>query len=192
MQNDLTCWLEEAGVKLLKHIGIKEKQKILDFGCGQGNYAIPAARVVGKDGVVYALDKDKRSLDKLMLKAKEIGLSNIIRLNTTKTSEIKLDNECLDAVLLYDVFHYYYYPQAEDRRQLLLEIYRVLKKNALLSFYPTHLESYMKPRLEEVEREIREANFDLESEYPNLTMIHDDNLEKGHILNYRKRIQHLK
>lgn len=188
MQKDVKYWLEEAGEKLLKNIGIKEKQKILDFGCGEGNYTIPAARVVGKDGVVYASDKDKRSLDILMLKAKDMGLSNIIRLGTTKTSEIELDNECLDAVLLYDVLHYYYYPQAEDRRQLLAEIHRVLKKSALLSFYPTHLESYMKPRLEDVEREIREANFNLESEYPNLTMIHDDNLEKGRILNYRKII----
>ena len=91
-------------------------------------------------------------------------------------------------VLLYDVLHHYYYPQAEDRRQLLVEIHRVLKKNALLSFYPTHLESHMKPRLEDVEKEIREANFNLESEYPNLTMMHDDNLEKGRIFNYRKII----
>ena len=67
MQSDVTYWLEEAGEKLLKHIGIKEKQKVLDFGCGEGNYAIPAAQVVGKDGVVYASDKVKMSLDILIL-----------------------------------------------------------------------------------------------------------------------------
>jgi len=186
MRTDVTYWLEEVGEKLLKHIGIEEKQTVLDFGCGKGNYTIPAARVVGKDGFVYASDKDKRSLDILMLKAKNMGLINIIRLSTTKAPEIDLDNECLDAVLLYDVLHHYYYPHAEERRRLLAEIHRVLRENALLSFYPTHLESYMKPQFEDIEREIREANFDLEIEYTNLTMIHDNNLEKGRIRNYRK------
>lgn len=186
MKSTVEHWLEEAGEKLLEHIGIKRKQKILDFGCGEGNYTIPAARVVGKEGLVYASDKDKRALDQLMRKAKSMGLNNIIRLDTTKWSQIELDNEYLDAVLLYDVLHYYYYPQAEDRRQLLREVYRVLKPNALLSLYPTHLQSYMEPKLEDVKREIKEANFRLDSEYSGVTMIHDDNLEKGHIINFRK------
>jgi len=185
MKSTEECWSEEAGEKLLE-IGIRKKQKVLDFGCGEGNYTIPAARVVGKEGLVYASEKDKGALDRLRHKAKSAGLKNIIILATAKGSRIQLDNECIDVVLLYDVLHYYYYPRAEDRRQLLGEIYRVLKPNALLSFYPTHLESHMEPKLEDVEREIREANFHLESEYPNLTMIHDHNLEKGRVINYRK------
>lgn len=179
-------WLEEDSEKLLKHIGIQKKHKMLDFGCGKGNYTIPAARVVGKEGLVYAADKDKKTLDKLMRRAKASGLKNITRLDAIKKAKIKLDDKCLDVVLLYDVLHYYYYPQSEDRRQLLGEVHRVLKPNGLLSFFPTHLESYMEPRLEDVKKEISEAGFHPESEYPDLTMIHDDNLEKGCIINYRK------
>ena len=186
MKSTVECWLEETGEKLIEHIGIKKKQKVLDFGCGEGNYTIPAARVVEKEGLVYASDKDKRALDQLMRKAKSMGLKNIIRLDTSKQSRIELDNECVDVVLLYDVLHYYYYPRAEDRRQLLREVYRVLKPNALLSLYPTHLQSYMEPKLEDVEREIKEANFHLESEYPEMLMIHDDNLEKSQVMNFRK------
>jgi len=142
--------------------------------------------VVEKEGLVYASDKDKRALDQLMRKAKSMGLKNIIRLDTSKQSRIELDNECVDVVLLYDVLHYYYYPRAEDRRQLLREVHRALKPNALLSLYPTHLQSFMELKLEDVEIEIKEANFYLESEYPEMLMIHDDNLEKGQIMNFRK------
>jgi len=142
-------WLEEDGEKLVKHIGIQKKHKMLDFGCGKGNYTIPAAKVVGKEGLVYATDKDKKALGKLVRRAKALGLKNIIRLEAINKAKIELDNKCLDVVLLYDVLHYYYYPQAKDRRQLLGEVHRVLKPNGLLSFFPTHLESYMEPRLEE-------------------------------------------
>ncbi len=186
MKSDVESWLEEAGEKLLEHIGIKKKQKVLDFGCGGGNYAIPAAKVVGGEGLVYAYDKDKGASGRLMRKAKSMGLENIIRLDTSKQSGIELDNECVDVVLLYDVMHYYYYPRAEDRRQLLREVYRVLKPGGLLSLYPTHLQSGMEPKLEDVQREIKEANFYLESECPEVLMIHDDNLEKGRVMNFRK------
>ena len=188
MKSNAEYWLEEAGEKLLERIGMKKKQKVLDFGCGEGNYTIPAARVVGKLGLVYAADKDKRALDQLMHRAKSMDLNNIVRLYTAKGSGIELDNECVDVVLLYDVLHYYYYPRAEERRQLLREVYRVLKPNALLSLFPTHLQSYMEPKLEDVKREIKEANFYLESEYPRMRMIHDDNLEQGQVMNFKKVI----
>jgi len=186
MKSAIENWIEEAGEKSLKDIGIKRGQKVLDFGCGSGNYTIPAARIVGEDGLVYASDKDKGSLDQLMHKAESIGLKNIIRLDTLDESGTGLDNESVDVVLLYDVLHYYYFPQAEDRRQLLREVYRVLKPSALLSLYPTHLQSYMEPKLEDVEREIQEASFYLESEYSGRLMVHDNNLEKGRVMNFRK------
>ena len=179
-------WIKEDGERSLKEIGIQKSQKVLDFGCGAGNYAIPTARIVGEEGLVYALDKDKKTLDELMRKAESMGLKNIIRLDILKESRIGLDNESVDVVLLYDVLHYYYFPRAEDRRQLLREVYRILKPNALLSLYPTHLQSYTKPKLEDVEREIREADFYPVSEYSGILTIHDNNLAKGRVMNSRK------
>ena len=178
-------WIREDGERFLKRIGIKRGQRVLDFGCGRGNYTIPAARTVGEEGLVYALDKDKNALDELMQRAELIGLKNIQRIGTSGELEIGLDNESVDVVLLCDVLHYYYFPRAEDRRKLLAEVYRISKSNALLSLCPTHLQSYMEPKLEDVEREIQEVNFYLESEYSEMLMAHN-NLEKVQVMNFRK------
>jgi len=186
MKNTVENWIEEEAEKLLKTIGIREGQKVLDFGCGSGNYTIPVARIVGKKGLVYALDQDKGALDGLMHKAELMGLKNIIRLDASPGSRIGLDNESVDVVLIFDVLHYYYFPRAEDRKRLLREVYRVLKPNAVVSLYPAHLESNMEPKLEEVRREIAEANFYLESEYSGLRMVHNDNIEEGRVMNFRK------
>lgn len=179
-------WIEESGESILKYIGIKRGQKVLDFGCGSGNYTIPAARVIGEQALVYALDEDKETLDQLMSKAKSIGLKNITRVDASGKSRIRLDNESVDVVLLYDVLHYYYFPEEEDRRQLLYEVYRVLKPNGFLSLYPTHLESHREPRLDDVKREIEESNLHEENEYTGMIMVHDDNIEEGCVINFRK------
>jgi len=186
MKNTVQNWMEKEAEKFLKDIGIKKGQKVLDFGCGSGNYTIPTARIVGEEGLVYALDQDKTTLDGLMRKAELMGLKNILRLDTSQESRIGLDNESIDVVLIYDVLHYYYFPRAEDRKRLLREVYRVLKPNAVLSLYPAHLESNMEPKLEDVKKEIEEANFYLESEYSGMRMVHNDNLEKGRVMNFRK------
>ena len=77
MKTDSDIWLTEKAVDVLKEIGIKEGQIILDFGCGAGYYTIPVAKIAGDNGKVYALDKDGNSLDELKNKAKEEKVKNI-------------------------------------------------------------------------------------------------------------------
>lgn len=192
MKNSVERWLEEYGKEFLRRVGIKRGQTVLDFGCGSGNYAIPAAAIVSRDGKVYALDKERRGfwpsegLDKLIRRAESRRLENIVVMKTSGKLKMDLEDESVDVVLLYDVLHSYYFPKEEDRRSLLCEVYRILKSNGFISFYPGDPEvSHNYSELETIKREIENANFHLESEYTGM-IIHEDVIQKGHVLKFRK------
>ena len=171
--------LESQVAEVLKAVGINKGHIALDFGCGSGTYTIPAARLVGKKGKIYALDKDKKALDKLMQKAESKGLRNIERIDTSGEPRIKLADESVDVVLLFDVFHSYYFSGVDNRRRLLDEVARVARPDALISVWPKHMEL-------DARDEIENANFYLESEHSG-TLIHDNEcLEKGQVLNFRR------
>jgi len=173
--------LEAHAFEILEKAGIKKGRTILDFGCGSGTYTIPAAKIAGEEGKVYALDKDKKTLDSLMQKAESAGLRSIKRIDASGELKIPLQDESVDIVLLYDVFHSYYFSQVADRKKLLEEVYRVSKPDAFISVWPKHMES-------EAKEEIESANFYLEREYSGM-LIHDDkDIEKGEVLNFRKKV----
>lgn len=192
MKNSIEKWLDEYSEEFLRRVGIKRRQTVLDFGCGSGNYTIPAAVIVGREGRIYALDKERRGfwpsegLNKLMLRAESRGLENIVVIETSGELKIPLEDESVDVVLLYDILHYYYFPQENDRKKLLREVYRILKPLGFLSFYPGDPEvSHNSSELETIKREIEDANFHLESKYTGM-IIHEDVIQKGHVLKFRK------
>ena len=174
-------WLDRMGEIFLIDIGIEQNHSVIDFGCGNGNYTIPTAKVVGEGGRVYAIDKNKESLDKLMQRFEKIGLKNIARIDVSEGIKVSLQDESVDVVLLYDVIHL-----VGNRRKLLTEMYRVLKTNALISVYPKHHQEYMNMELDDVKEEIKSAGFGFERMLYK-TLMHDDYLEQGYVLNFRKQ-----
>lgn len=127
-------WLDGHAFEVLNEIGVKESQVILDFGCGSGTYAIPAANIVGYGGTVYALDVSDRALDRLEAKASQAGLENIERIDYSGEGKIGLDDEVLDHVFLIDVLQ-----EVEDRETLFDEAYRMLKRGGTITVYPMHI-----------------------------------------------------
>ena len=173
-------WFDQIGEIFLIDVGIKKNHYVIDFGCGKGNYTIPAARIVGKRGKVYAIDKNKESLDELIKKSEKMELKNIVRIDVLEGTKLPLQKKSADVVLLYDVIHL-----VDDRKKLLTEIYQILKPNALISVFPKHHQEYMKMDLYDVKEEIESAGFIFEKMLYR-TLMHDNYLEKGHILNFRK------
>lgn len=186
LMNNSDKWFEFDGENTLKRTGFKKGQTVLDFGCGSGIYTIPVAKIIGERSLIYALDKDRMELDSLMSRAESMGLTNIVRLDATGKSSIALNNRSVDVVLLYDILHYYYYPDKQERVKLLSEVYRILKPAGLLSLYPTHLDSSNEPKLAAIKKEIEDAYFCLEQEIGGLQMMHDGSMEKGRVINFRK------
>ena len=173
--------IESRAIEVLEKIGIMKGQAVLDFGCGYGAYTIPVAKIVDAQGRVYALDKDKQALDTLMQKAGSAGLKNIDRMETSGELEIKLTDETVDVVLLFDVFHSFYFPRPSDRRRLLGEIRRIMKPSAFLS-----ISVWPNLREPEIEGEIRNADFRFEKEIPETLTDGNKDLETRRILNFGK------
>ena len=49
-----------------------------DIGCGSGFFSLPASRIVGERGRVYAVDMDERAISELAAAAEAENLSNVI------------------------------------------------------------------------------------------------------------------
>lgn len=177
MERDTDRWLKELAVPFLKQVGIQPKQKILDFGCGPGFYTIPAARIVGRRGRVFALDKSAKVLQELEQRAKEESLSNIEILLTSGELIIPLPDDSVDVCLLFDVIHSYYFTH-QRRVTLLREIQRVLKAGGLLSFYPSHMNFDTSKRL------LESMGFECIGTMQ-ATLLHYYSLKEDRILNFR-------
>jgi len=107
---------------------VKEGQTFLDYGCGTGYFTVPAAKIVGMKGKVYALDCFPRQLKIVEKAAKKKGLSNIETiLSDNKTG---LPDECIDIIWMCDVLH-----EIKHKRTVLEELHRVLKTGGVLAIY---------------------------------------------------------
>lgn len=118
--------------KPLQKAGIKEGQTILDFGCGPGHYTIAAAKMVGANGKVYALDIHPLAVQSVEKKARKAGLTNITTILSDR--DTGLPDQSIDIALAYDMIH-----MVKDKQSLIKELHRVLKQNSILSVLAEHL-----------------------------------------------------
>jgi ubiquinone/menaquinone biosynthesis C-methylase UbiE len=182
MSAKIRRWLKQEGLVFFKDIGVQPGNRVLDFGCGKGNYAIPAARVVRDNGLVYALDKDRFVLRNLMDKASSLGIFNIVPVHDLEELRRSLRNELLDVVLFYDVIHSYYF-SSDERERLLTSISTVVKQNGLISIFPNHMD---RNEISAVVDTLVPLGFSLEKE-KSTSLIHDDTYEVGYMMNFRKQ-----
>jgi len=187
MKDDIKRWIEQNGEKFLEEVGIKKGQTVLDFGSGEGNYTIPASKLIGSNAKVYAVDKDKNALNKLRRKLEKKGILSVELIN--EKTKIPLSKDTVDVVLCYDVIHLVGKKNSstvKDRMKLYKIIRRIAKKNALFSVYPTHLvEQTDVSSNQDIRQEIEQVGFKFEKEI-HAELIHDDERVKGYILNFRR------
>ncbi len=107
---------------------VQEGQTFLDYGCGTGCFAIPAAKIVGAAGKVYALDCFPRQLEVVTRKSRRKALANIETI--LSDGETGLPDESVDVVWMCDVLH-----EIPEKRAVLVELRRVLKNSGVLAIY---------------------------------------------------------
>ena len=184
MKSDVEKWLEKDGVGFLKAVGVKQGHTVLDFGCGEGHYSIPAAKLVGEKGKVYAEDKDEQALHRLIRQIEKYKIKNIDVIK--KELKTSLDNNFVDFIICYDVIHY-----LKDRKILYHEFHRILRPKGIFSLYPKHhkddypLMELAHIKLERILEEVEDAGFTLQEHFLK-NLIHDDSYNAGYILNFKK------
>ncbi len=194
---DIASWQEETGPRLLARVGVGPGKAVLDFGCREGNYAVVAARLVGASGTVYALDKNREALDKLMRRAADEGLSSVVRVDTSGGVPLPLPDASVDVVLLYDVLHLIGWSggsgktarrsTAAERAGVLKELSRAARAGAVVSAYCPHLETHTDVESErDIAGEIEDHGFRSRDAF-HAELLHDGKRVRGHVLNFVKR-----
>jgi len=84
--------------------GLHAGMVFADLGCGDGFFSILAAKKVGANGKVYAVDSDASAIEKLNIKAQTEHLKNIVT-KTGLAEETVFCQECVDFVFFSMVLH---------------------------------------------------------------------------------------
>jgi len=107
----------------------------LDLGCGPGDYALAAARIVGPSGRVYGLDQWDEVLKSLRSEANLLGISNLLPVVGDFREGLPLGDDRVNACLMATLWHVLNLKR--DAGRIFGELRRVMKiggRLAALSF----------------------------------------------------------
>lgn len=156
-----------AGAQLLlDRAGVASGMRVLDVGCGPGRITLPAARQVGGNGEVVALDIQPAMLQRVQEKLAAQKVTNV-HLLQAGAGEGKTEPEAFDRAFLVTVLG-----EIPDKTAALREIYRALKPGGILSI----TEVFPDPDIQTpgtIRRLAQEAGFDVDGKmgsFPAFTM----------------------
>jgi ubiquinone/menaquinone biosynthesis C-methylase UbiE len=155
--------------KVLNQLEIQSPSKIAHFGCGHGYFTIPLAKMVGKEGQIFAIDILNEALGEVKEKATQEGIGNIetLRGNLEVPGGSKLPDNSCDMVLLANILF-----QSNKKADIIKEARRVLKpggKMMIIDWQPTGTtltsDSGWRISQGEAERLATEKNFAFDREF---------------------------
>jgi ubiquinone/menaquinone biosynthesis C-methylase UbiE len=112
--------------EILSLIGITPGMVFVDMGCGDGYFALPAARRVGRSGKVYACDIDGNAVERLRQRAVQERLDNLFT-ETRQAEETIICDGCADVVFFGIDLHDF-----QDPAQVLLNAKTMLRNGGSL------------------------------------------------------------
>ena len=127
---DLQKSNELLKVDVFAKIGLQEGMAVGDLGCGNlAYYAMGASKIVGKKGIVYAVDILKNVLGAVEARAKSEGLENLktVWSNLEMVGATNIPAGSLDAIFVHNVLF-----QSSGHEGFLKETARLLKSGGKL------------------------------------------------------------
>ncbi len=126
----------------LSFLGLKRGMRVLDLYAAGGYYTVVLAHAVGPEGQVIAQNtrrgrdfiEDRQAQSQgeaLDSKIERAGLTNVRQLIAPST-ELGLDDNSLDFVLLAQTLHDYFNSDPDSARELLLTLHAALKPGGIL------------------------------------------------------------
>jgi len=117
---------------LLLPAGVEKGQKILEVGCGPGFYTIPAAKIVGEEGIVYANDINPFAIKRVKKKISKKKIKNV-KLLLENVTETSLLDDSIDLVFFFGVLH----SLVKIIDDVMLEMDRILTKDGIIAIQKT-------------------------------------------------------
>lgn len=112
--------------KILEQAGLKLNQTILEVGCGPGHYTIPASKIVGENGFIYAIDINPFAIESVNKKVKKAGVKNIEGI-VISVYDTGLEDQSIDLAFLFGVRHVLDYIKVKK------EMSRIIKTDGILA-----------------------------------------------------------
>ena len=125
---------EQRPAEVIRAMGLKGGEVVVDLGCGTGWFARRLAKAVGPSGKVYAVDIQPEMLELLRGYLAKEEIANVEPVLGTET-DTRLDPGSVDWILMVDVYHEFQQPKA-----MLEAIRRTLKPKGKVALIEYRLE----------------------------------------------------
>lgn len=115
--------------RIISELQLREGMHIGDFGAGSGYFTVDAAKKVGAEGRVYAVDVQEGPLEAVRSRAEAAALENIeaVRADLEVAGSTNIPSDALDVVLLANILF-----QSQKKGTIVAEAYRTLKPGGKL------------------------------------------------------------
>jgi len=117
--------------KFFRELKLKKGITFLDVACGWGRYALAVSEIIGRNGLVYAVDLWEEGVSSLKKEAALKDIQNITSFVSDASQSIPVENQSVDVCLMATVLHDFVGDQVD--RGVMQEIVRVMKPEAMLS-----------------------------------------------------------
>ncbi len=117
----------------LEKAPLERGQVVVDYGCGPGRYTIPAAKSVGQEGKVYAVDVHPLAISAVKERTARESLENVETI-LVDSYDTGIESSSVDMVFLIDALH-----MIDSHRALFDEIHRLLKPTGHIFMDPGHM-----------------------------------------------------